>query len=316
MLSKLLRSARSLLNHTPEPESSIQLPATADDEVMVTTRKQAGSQDTNLDESPSSISKRLTRSAAKEVDEGLEEKEALPVRMKDASKTPSKSIVDVVIPVSRLPEEILDSKSDGPTIHEIVEIADSEESEGENERPAGKAMEESKLQEDDATENLDMITAGKNQDPIDGSNKIQRSEMKASKSTNQETGNAEKNLKDGLPGLATPTKERRASRKTKGSTPGAPIVSSPMTLAMPTPTPKKSTMSKTTPVATPEASNHKRFDSEEPEVEILSTAPVVVDMDEADSDDDSDDAPEEFNKASAAKVHEEQERDASNAIEM
>jgi len=303
MLSNFFRSARSLLNQTPEPELSTRLPAvaTTNDEAMVTTRKQAGSQDVNSEESPKTASKRLTRSAAKGGIEELMETEPLPVRVKDDGNTSTRSKVEVVIPVSRLSEAVLDSNTDGPTIHEVVEIADSEESEVEDEGATVNSLEASKASKDDYhLEN-----------PSEESNEVNK-ETEASKG---ETIVSNK-VTEG---------KAQAGKVSKKSIPGTPVTSSPATLARPTPTPRKSTKSKamllkeaasSAPVLTPELSSHKRFGSEDPEVESFPTEPIPIDMEEASSEDDSDDAPEEFNKKSGAKVHEEQDRDASKAIEM
>jgi len=353
MLSKFLRSAKSLLNHTTEPESSTQLTsvAIADDEVMVTTRKQAGSQDTNLEESPKNARTRLTRSTAKSGVEVFEETETLPVRVKDggSTPTPTRSKVEVVIPVSHLPEVALDSKRDGPIIHEVVEIPDSEDSEGENEIPAVKSIKTSKVGRHGDIGSLNKVTAGENDKPIDDPTEVHSKSMKESKPTNNETGEIKKNLSAESPGLiknteiqevverydpasgvatrggkpaeaepivSTPTQERRAGRKIKSSITKTPMSSSPTTLKKSTTskTPLLEEVTKTLLAPKSEVSKHKRFGSEEP-VEVVSTEPIADAMEDLNSDDDSDDAPEEFNKESAAKVHEEQDRDATRAIE-
>ena len=350
MLSKIFNSARNILSHTPEPESIKEAQETtnqSDPNAMVTTRRQelatkAGGEGSLLDV-PGSQTSPLVVDAV----DSNKRKETLPVRAKDELQSPRNSRIEIVIPVSQIPKSASKIVIPESGAEEIPEIQKSQ-----NPEPAKKDDEESldmfapesddKIAEESTPEDPEIYLDAKTtiQDVLE-------SNPEEAQSTQQAPVLAEKaKLKETIeivddsesPDTSAIVEDvAREEGEQKSATPGSRsqnniAASSPATLA---PTPKIPTKRKSTPVQSmpsssqlntkkalailstppPQATKHKRFGSEEPEVEIppVATEAPVVEIE--DSEDDSDDAPEEFTKEIAAETHETRARDTAKAIE-
>lgn len=271
MLSRLLNSAKSIFTSTSQTDSQQSRESTGVSEEMVTTRQKGkiavidlDAEDTITVETRRSSRKRQRKTGDGDgtaddtvaVGSASKKQKILPVRAKDDESPTTKTRLVVEIPVSRMADTLKEntmsspkSVKESPKAREIIEIEDSEDSDGDLEGIELGSGDESEVPE------VEQITPK--------AKTMSKAEAQAM-------------------ALATPKRKQQ--------------VVAPWSATLPRVTPK-----------------HKKFGSEEPEIEFFSTAVEKIEPEEESSDDDE--APEVVETQAAQKSIELKSREAARAIE-